>query len=79
MQELQVHIPVVGLCLFPNTRWRHFAIQGYPCIGFWLYYVTSKYKVMSSNTSWQYFQFKVAPVLGLAELPHLIPVQGDNI
>ena len=34
---------------------------------------------MSSNTSWQYFQFKVAPVLGLAELPHLIPVQGDNI
>ena len=46
--------PVLGgLCLIPNTRWWHFAIQSCPFIGgFWLNYVTCQYKVMSSNTRW---------------------------
>ena len=32
------YVPIQGHS--SNTRWQYFAIQGCPCIGFWLYYVT---------------------------------------
>ena len=79
-------IPCNGLSLFPNTRWWHFAIQGRPaCIGYWLYYVTSQSKVMSSNTRWQFFPIKFAHVLGFGSTkshPYAwskFPIQSDNI
>ena len=45
--QIQGILPCIGLCLFPNTRWRHFAIQGCPCIEFLLYYDMCQSKVMS--------------------------------
>ena len=58
-------IPCIGLSLFLNTRWQHFAIQGCPsCIGFWLHFIMSQYKVMSSDTKWQHFPIQGFPCIG---------------
>ena len=57
----------IGLCLFPFMGWRHFAIQGCPCIVFSLwYYIMSQYKVISSNKRRiiQYFAIQGCPCIG---------------